>query len=127
MKTKQQILEERRLINEGLFSVENILMTLGYFPIIGEFADILLIIHYLRKGENLYAALMLIALIPTVGDILVKPFIKTLQVGKITLKNTNNLLEVLNKNPKVTSDLKELVGDKLKLTKAFESVKNNEK
>jgi hypothetical protein len=127
MKTKQQILEERRLINEALFSVENILMTLGYFPIIGEVADILLIIHYLRKGENLYAALMLIALIPTVGDILVKPFIKTLQVGKKTLKNTNNLVEALNKNPKVTSKLKELVGDESKLTKAFESVKNNEK
>jgi hypothetical protein len=127
MKTKQQILEERRLINEALFSVENILMTLGYFPIIGEVADILLIIHYLRKGENLYAALMLIALIPTVGDILVKPFIKTLQVGKKTLKNTNNLVEALNKNPKVTSKLKELVGDESKLTKAFELVKNNEK
>jgi hypothetical protein len=127
MKTKQQILEERRLINEGLFSVENILMTLGFFPVIGEFADILLIIHYLRRGENLYAALMLVALIPTVGDALVKPFIRTLQKGKKTLKNTNNLVEALNKNPKVASKLEELVGDKSKLNEAFESVKNNEK
>ena len=110
MKTKQQILEERKLINESLFSIENILMGLGFVPVIGELADIALIIYYLKKGEKLYAALMLIALIPTVGDFLVKPFIKSLQgVSKLALKNTDNLVNVLNKNPKLTNTLKKVV------------------
>jgi hypothetical protein len=110
MKTKQQILEERRLINESLFSIENILMGLGFVPVIGELADIALIIYYIKKGEKLYAALMLIALIPTVGDFLVKPFIKSLQgVSKLALKNTDNLVNVLNKSPKLTNTLKEVV------------------
>lgn len=110
MKTKQQILEERRLINESLFSLENVLMAAGFVPVIGELADIALILYYLKKGEKLYAALMLIALIPTFGDILVKPFIKSLQgVSKIALKNTDNLVNVLNKSPKLTSTLEKVV------------------
>lgn len=110
MKTKRQILEERRLINESLFSLENVLMAAGFVPVIGELADIALILYYLKKGEKLYAALMLIALIPTFGDILVKPFIKSLQgVSKIALKNTDNLVNVLNKSPKLTSTLQKVV------------------
>ena len=110
MKTRRQLLEEKQLLNEALFTLENILMAAGFIPVIGELADIALILYYLKKGEKLYAALMLIALIPTVGDILVKPFIKSLQgVSKLALKNTDNLVNVLSKNPKLTSTLEKVV------------------
>lgn len=110
MKTKQQLLEEKQLLNEALFTLENILMAAGFIPVIGELADIALILYYLKKGEKLYAALMLIALIPTVGDFLVKPFIKSLQgVSKLALKNSDNLVNALSKNPKLTSTLEKVV------------------
>jgi hypothetical protein len=110
MKTKQQLLEEKQLLNEALFTLENILMAAGFIPVIGELADIALILYYLKKGEKLYAALMLIALIPTVGDILVKPFIKSLQgVSKLSLKNSDNLVNALTKNPKLTNTLEKVV------------------
>ena len=76
--TKKQLalITERQQLNESLLSFENILMAIGFVPVIGEIADIALICYYLYKGEKLYAALMLIALIPTVGDIFIKPIIK---------------------------------------------------
>jgi hypothetical protein len=70
---------------------------------------------------------MLIALIPTVGDALVKPFIKSLQISKIALKNTDDLVKVLKNNPKVASKLQELVGNKSKIKEAIDLVKNNKK
>jgi hypothetical protein len=101
--TKKQILEQRQL-NESLLSLENILMTAGFVPIIGEIADIALIIYYLVKGEKLYAALMLIALVPTVGDFIVKPIIKALRVtkeGNAIMKTGVGLSEHLAKNPEL--------------------------
>ena len=102
--TKKQILEQKTDLNESIFSLENILMTAGFIPVIGEIADIALIIYYLKKGEKLYAALMLIALIPTVGDIIVKPIIKALRVtkeGNAIMKTGVGLSEHLAKNPEL--------------------------
>lgn len=104
--TKQQILENRKQqLNEALLSVENVLMAAGFIPVIGEVADIALIIYYLIKGEKLYAALMLIALVPVVGDITVKPLIKILQgMGKGVLRSTDDLAKALASNPKVAKE-----------------------
>lgn len=101
--TKKQILEQREL-NESLLSWENALMAAGFVPVIGEIADIALIIYYLNKGEKLYAALMLIALVPTVGDFVVKPIIKALKVtkeGSAVMKTGVGLSEYLAKNPEL--------------------------
>ncbi len=98
MKTKKQILEERQLLNEDF--VENVLMGLGFIPVIGELFDFILMIRYLIKGEYLYAGLMLIALIPTVGDVIAKPIIRLLKGVKgvkglrvaADLKNVNRVV-----------------------------------
>jgi hypothetical protein len=84
--------------------IENTLMVAGFVPIIGELADIALICYYLYKGEKLYAALMLIALIPTVGDFIVKPIIKAFRgtkEGVAALKGGKSLTEYLVKNPEM--------------------------
>jgi hypothetical protein len=79
-------------------------MAAGFIPVVGEIADIALIIYYLYKGENLYAALMLIALVPTVGDILIKPFIKTLKAAKTETAIAVKLAE----NPQMAAKVAEL-------------------
>lgn len=103
--TKKQILENKELLKEDTF--ENILMVAGFVPVIGEIADIVLIIRYIMKKEYLYAGLMLIALIPTVGDFIAKPFIKLLKgsgvAGKIALRSSDDMVEFLIKNPKMKS------------------------
>lgn len=103
--TKKQILENKELLKEDTF--ENILMVAGFVPVIGEIADIVLIIRYIMKKEYLYAGLMLIALIPTVGDFIAKPFIKLLKgsgvAGKIALRSSDDMAEFLIKNPKMKS------------------------
>ena len=80
-------------------------MVAGFVPVIGEIADIILIIRYLTKREYLYAAIMLIALIPTVGDIIAKPFIRVLKatggVGRAALKNADEMAAFLAKNPEL--------------------------
>lgn len=55
---------------------ENALLVAGFVPVIGEVADIILIIKYLKERRFIEAGLMLFALIPTFGDFVVKPFIK---------------------------------------------------
>ncbi len=101
MKTKKQILEDSQLLNEDW--IENVLMVAGFVPVIGEVADIILILRYCYKKEYLYAGLMLIALIPTVGDFIAKPLIRLLKgaggVGKIALKNTDEMVKFANSNP----------------------------
>jgi hypothetical protein len=98
--TKKQILESKQLLKED--GLETALMIAGFVPVIGEIADIILIIRYIYKKEYLYAGLMLIALIPTVGDFIAKPIIKLLKspLAKGALKNTDNLVEFASKNPK---------------------------
>jgi len=101
MKTKKQILEESQLLNEDW--IENVLMVAGFVPVIGEVADVILILRYCYKKEYLYAGLMLIALIPTVGDFIAKPLIRLLKgaggAGKIALKNTDEMVKFANSNP----------------------------
>jgi len=125
--TKKQILEENKQLNESLLSVENILMTAGFVPVIGEIADIALIIYYLMKGEKLYAALMLIALVPTVGDFIVKPIIKALRVtkeGNAVLKTGVGLTEYLAKNPQLSKKFTSLsqYAKSPSVTKTVESI-----
>jgi hypothetical protein len=97
--TKKEILESKKLLNED--GLENALMIAGFIPVIGEVADIILIIRYIYKKEYLYAGLMLIALIPTVGDFIAKPIIRLLKgpLAKGALKNTDNLVAYASKNP----------------------------
>ena len=104
---KKYILENKKQLNESLFSVENVLMAAGFIPVIGEVADIALICYYLHKGEKLYAALMLIALIPTVGDFIAKPIIKLFKgsrEGMVAMKEGGpKLAEFLAKNPEMAT------------------------
>ena len=86
--TKKQILENRQLLNEDAW--ENALMVAGFIPVIGEIADWILIMKYVREKQYLYAGLMLIALIPTVGDFIAKPFIKSFE--RIDTGGTGKLL-----------------------------------
>jgi hypothetical protein len=107
--TNQQLnlITEREQLNESLFSIENALMIAGFVPVIGEVADIALICYYLYKGEKLYAALMLIALIPTVGDFIAKPiirFFKGSKAGsKALAKGGVELTEYLAKHPEAAA------------------------
>lgn len=110
--TKQQILEDKQSLNEeGLVSWENGLMALGFVPVIGEVADFALICLYLSKGQKLYAALMCIALFPVVGDLIAKPFIKLLKLGKegnLALKGGVQMTEYLAKNPQMAAKAAEM-------------------
>lgn len=113
--TKQQILENRKVLKED--TLENILMIAGFIPVIGEIADIILIIRYIRKKEYIYAALMLIALIPTVGDFIAKPFIRILKgagvAGKTALRSSDDLAKYLMQNPNAKEQF-------LKMSKHFD-------
>jgi hypothetical protein len=99
--TKKEILESKELLNEDW--IENALMIAGFVPVIGEVADIILIIRYIWKKEYLYAGLMLIALIPTVGDIIAKPIIRLLkgagEAGSIALKSGTGLIKYAETHP----------------------------
>ena len=106
--TKQlNLITEREQLNESLLSLENGLMLAGFVPVIGEVADIALICYYLYKGEKLYAALMLIALIPTVGDFIAKPIIKLFKgskAGTVAMKEGGvKLTQYLAKNPEAAA------------------------
>lgn len=101
--TKKQILENKELLKEDAW--ENALMVAGFIPFVGEIADWILIMRYIKQKEYLYAGLMLIALVPFVGDVVAKPFIKLLKgsgvSGRVALKGTDEMAEFLAKNPKV--------------------------
>jgi hypothetical protein len=99
--TKEELLESKQVINENW--IENTLMIAGFVPVIGEVADLALIIYYCYKKEWLYAGLMLFALIPTVGDFIAKPLIKVFKspLAKNALKGTDEMVSFLRKNPKV--------------------------
>jgi len=83
-------------INEGFW--ENALLVAGFIPVIGEVADTILIIKYWREGRKIEAGLMLLALIPTVGDIIVKPF---LRLGKAAgaFKTATTFTKFIAENP----------------------------
>jgi|LakMenE09Jun09ns_1017247.scaffolds.fasta_scaffold00443_7 hypothetical protein len=109
-----EVLNEKETLNESLFSFENILMAAGFVPVIGEVADIALICYYLYKGEKLYAALMLIALIPTVGDFIAKPIIRLFKGSKeasTAMKaGGKTLTDYLAKNPQIAKKYSSLAG-----------------
>ena len=111
-KKQLNLIKEQQVLNESLLSFENVLMAAGFIPVIGELADIALICYYLYKGQKLYAALMLIALIPTVGDFIVKPIIKLFQGSKrgaAALKTGGvKLTEYLAKNPQAANKFAQL-------------------
>lgn len=106
--TKQELIESKELINENW--IENTLMVAGFVPVIGEVADLALIIYYCYKKEWLYAGLMLIALIPTVGDFIAKPLIKIFKspAAKSALKGTDEMVKFLKSNPKVAEQYSKL-------------------
>lgn len=83
-------------INEGFW--ENALLVAGFIPVIGEIADTILIIKYWKEDRKIEAGLMLLALIPTVGDILVKPF---LRIGKAAgaFKTASTFTKFIAENP----------------------------
>lgn len=101
--TKKEILENRQLLKED--TIENILLAAGFIPVVGEIFDIISIIRYISRKEYLYAGLMLIALIPTVGDFIVKPFIKVLRGvsggGKVVLRSADDIVKLAKTNPKL--------------------------
>jgi hypothetical protein len=101
------LINERQQINESLFSVENVLMAAGFVPVIGEIADIALICYYLYKGEKLYAAIMLIGLIPGVGQYIAAPIVRLFKgsrEGVIAMKEGGvKLTEYLAKNPEAAA------------------------
>jgi len=90
------LITKKDLINEGIG--ENALLLLGFVPVIGEAADVILIIKYLKEKRYIEAGLMLFALIPTVGDAMIKPFLK---IGQKTgaFKNTTAFLNTIKTNP----------------------------
>lgn len=115
--TKKQILELNKsqdfYLNEEIINitenVENALLIAGFVPVIGEIADIISIIRYLRRGERLKAALMLVALIPTVGDIIVKPILWAFKGSpKLLTTGGPKLGEYIAKNPQLANKFKSL-------------------
>ena len=92
---------EKQLLKEDW--IENSLMVAGFVPVIGEVADIVLIIMYCYRKQWLYAGLMLIALIPTVGDFIAKPLIRIFKspAAKGALKGTDEMVTFLKANPKI--------------------------
>lgn len=102
---------------------ENALLAAGFIPVIGEVADIILIIKFLKEKRFIEAGLMMVALIPTFGDILVKPFLKIgksvgafTSVGKFGnfLKTNKKASEMYSKigngfnNPKIDKLIKQI-------------------
>lgn len=104
--TKKEILENKQLLKEDW--IETTLMAAGFIPVIGEVFDIILIIRYIIKKEYLYAGLMLIALIPTVGDFIVKPFLGVLKGikggGKVVLNTADDIVKLAKTNPKLAEE-----------------------
>jgi hypothetical protein len=87
-------------------------MAAGFIPVIGGIADIALICYYLLKGEKLYAAIMLIGLIPGVGNWIASPIIKLFKgskAGVIAMKQGGvKLTEYLAKNPEAATKFAKL-------------------
>lgn len=101
-------IKEKKYINNEMYEIdqqvneegmgENLLLLAGFIPVVGEIADTILIIKYWRENRKIEAGLMLLALIPTVGDFLVKPFLK---IGKAAgaFKTSGTFLKFLSENP----------------------------
>jgi hypothetical protein len=77
-----KLITEEQLLKEDF--IENALMVAGFVPVIGEVFDSILIIRYLTQKRYIEAGLMLIALIPGVGDMAVKPVLLLLKKVGLT-------------------------------------------
>lgn len=121
---KKDIIENKILLKEDFW--ETALMGLGFIPVVGELFDFILICRYLYKKEYLWAGLMLIALIPTVGDFIVKPFIRILKgttetaklatvgakvAGEVPamVKSEQAMVKYLSENPKMAKMYEKIV------------------
>jgi len=93
---KEKLLKEELLTE---FDWELVLLGLGFIPIIGEVFDTILIIKYFKERRWIEAFLMMVALIPTVGDIAVKPFLFAGR-GLKAFSSTAKFSKVLASNPK---------------------------
>ena len=51
-KKQLNLIKEQQVLNESLFSIENVLMAAGFIPVIGELADIALICYYLYQNPS---------------------------------------------------------------------------
>jgi hypothetical protein len=111
-KKQLSLIKEQQVLNESLLSIENVLMAAGFIPVIGGIADIALICYYLLKGEKLYAAIMLIGLIPGVGNWIATPIIRLFKgsrEGVIAMKQGGvKLTQYLAKNPEAAAKFAKL-------------------
>lgn len=104
-KNKTQIKEEtfeitkEELLNEDF--IETALLGAGFVPGVSSFANIALIIRYYKQERFIECGLMLLALIPFVGDMMVWPFLKIFKgiKGASALKNSSKFMQILSKNP----------------------------
>jgi len=94
--TKSEVFEINQDLDESFF--ENALMIAGFVPVIGEVADTILIIKFLKEKRYIEAGLMLFALIPTVGDFLIKPLLK-MGKGVGAFKSASTFTKFLSENP----------------------------
>ena len=99
--TKAELLKsvKTETLEEGFG--ETALLAAGFVPGIGTFANIALIIKYYREQRYIECGLMLLALIPAVGDILVLPFMRIFRglKGGIALKDSAKVMQLIAKNP----------------------------
>ncbi len=95
--TKSELLEQLQDVNE--ISMETFLMGAGFIPVIGEVADAALIVKYFKENRWIEAMLMIIALVPTVGDIAVKPLLFMARKSG-ALRSAATFEKFLMKNPK---------------------------
>lgn len=111
-----KLITEEQLLNEDF--IENALMVAGFVPVIGEVFDSILIVRYLTQKRYIEAGLMLIALIPGVGDLAVKPILVILKKVGLTggvkgaRLTSKAFAEVLNKpgNEAIKESYLNLVG-----------------
>ena len=101
--TKAELYEAiQQPIDEGWG--ENALLLAGFIPVIGDIADIILIIKYVREKRYIEAGLMLFALVPIVGQALVTPIIRAGKEIKGVFSGGEAFAKFLSSNPKLAAN-----------------------
>lgn len=116
---KDEVYEIDQQMDEGWG--ENLLLMAGFIPVIGDVADIILIIKFLKEKRYIEAGLMLFALIPVVGQALVNPIIKAGRGVKGAFASSEMFAKFLSKSPKLESNFVKL-GKYMKDTKVGQLV-----
>jgi len=88
-------------------NTETVLMALGFIPVIGEVFDTILIIKYFKEKRWIEGFLMIISLVPVVGDSIVKPFLFMLKKFG-GAKSAARFAEFLATNPKAAALYKKM-------------------